>query len=198
MARTKKTPTRARTPPITYTEIPLKTPTRHAPSGKTLVDIIDTHRPRDPSGAPIPSSTPAEEEEIFGPGMQAFCLTVPFCMLLGTFDYLVHLQYRQEVDLRGIIWRVIKASPAIFSINYAFHSRRNWLSVQLLLLTISVLAGCWLVRAVNRTGYYAVMKRAPQVGTLWIWAAVEMNLVPVLGSCLLVGGYSWYFGYSWV
>lgn len=113
MARTKRTPTRTHTPPITYTEIPMKTPNRDAPSGKTLIDLIDTHRPRDPSGTPIPSSsTPTEdEEEIFGPGMQALCLTVPFCMLLGAFDYLVHLQYRQEVDLRGIIWKVIKSSP---------------------------------------------------------------------------------------
>src|SRR5437879_2150146 len=109
MARTKRTPTRTRTPPITCTEIPMGAPIREAPSGKTLIDIIDSHRPRDASGAPIPSSsTPTEgEEEIFGPGMQAFCLTVPFCMLLGTFDYLVHLQYRQEVDLNGIIWKVI-------------------------------------------------------------------------------------------
>ncbi|KAG0129147.1 hypothetical protein HOY82DRAFT_417441 [Tuber indicum] len=193
MAQTKKTPTRTRTPPITYTEIPMETPTRNAPSGTTLIDIIDSHRPRDASGAPT-----LTEEEVFGPGMQAFSLTIPLCMLLGTFDYLVHLQYRQEVDLNEIIWKVIKASPAIFTINCAFHSRRNWLSAQVLFFAISALAGCWLVRAVNRTGYYAVMKRAPQVGTLWIWAAVEMSLVPVLGSCLLVGGYSWYFGYSWV
>jgi len=110
MARTKRTPTRTRTPPITYNEIPLITPNRDAPPGKTLIDLIDTHRPRDPSGAPIPSSAP-NEEEIFGPGMQALCLTVPFCMLLGAFDYLVYLQYRQEVDLRGIIWKVIKSSP---------------------------------------------------------------------------------------
>jgi hypothetical protein len=63
---------------------------------------------------------------------------------------------------------------------------------------VSVVAGCWLVRAVNRTGYYAVMKRAPPVGTLWIWSAVEMRLVPALVSCAVVGGYTWYYGFTWL
>jgi hypothetical protein len=86
----------------------------------------------------------------------------------------------------------------MFLLIYYIHPRRNLLLVQLFFFAVSVAAGCWLVRSVNEAGYYAVVKRAPQVGTLWIWSAVEMSLLPILVSCVIVGGYTWWNGFSFV
>ena len=54
------------------------------------------------------------------------------------------------------------------------------------------------MHAANRQAYYNVMKRAPPVGVLWIWAAAEMELGWLVGSCLVVGGWGWWGGYEFV
>lgn len=111
MAKTKKTtPSKPSKDEITIQELPLKNPIWTRPPGtKTLLDVIEEKRPRNPDGTPIE----AGEDEVveFGPGMQAFTWTIPLMMLLFVLDYLVHQQYRQEIELNMIIMRVLKASP---------------------------------------------------------------------------------------
>lgn len=98
--------------PITFKEIPLRPPPASGrPSGqKTLVDIIDENRPKNPDGTPIVPHD-ADEEVVFGPVMQTVSYTIPLAMLLAGFDVLVHMQYRQEVENKIVMWRVLKAIP---------------------------------------------------------------------------------------
>ncbi|KAL7270584.1 hypothetical protein RUND412_006705 [Rhizina undulata] len=189
MARARKSPT-ANPPEITISEVPLTVPNRDKPTGRTLIDLIEEHRPQHPDDVTIPA------EEVIGPVGQSVFWTVPLAMLLFGFDVLVHQQYRQDIEYQMIFIRVLKALPAIFILLYTFHPRRAWISVQLLFLTISIVAGCWVVRAVNKQGYYAVMKRTPPLGTLWVWGVVELNLGLALVSCAAVGVYTWWNGFS--
>lgn len=85
---------------------------------------------------------------------------------------------------------------AIFAIHYFFHPRRNWATVRLFLLGMSIAAGCYIVKSVNKHGYYFVMKRTPPLGTLWIWAVIEMDIPGAMLSLVGVGLYTWYNGYS--
>lgn len=39
----------------------------------------------------------------------------------------------------------------------------------------SIAIGCYILYAANEQGYMAVMKRAPPLGTLWVWLIVEME-----------------------
>jgi hypothetical protein len=56
-------------------------------------------------------------------------------------------------------------------------------------LPVATLLGAHLVSLTNEASYYAVMKRAPAIGTLWVWCVLEMSLGPaVLG---LVGPVGW-------
>lgn len=43
-----------------------------------------------------------------------------------------------------------------------------------------------MVHATNRYGYYAVMKKAPGIGTLWIWCVVELDAILAFFSCMIV------------
>lgn len=105
---------------ITIEELPLKNPIWTKPTGnKTLLDIIEEKRPRNPDGTPIEAGGEENEEVIFGPGMQAFTWMVPLMMLLFSLDYLVHQQYRQEVEMRMIIMRVLKAAPGVYYIPFS-------------------------------------------------------------------------------
>jgi hypothetical protein len=68
--------------------------------------------------------------------------------------------------------------------------------VRLFLLAMSIAAGCYIVKAVNVYGYYFVMKKTPPLGTLWIWAVIEMGLVESLLSLAGVYAYTWYYGHA--
>ena len=51
------------------------------------------------------------------------------------------------------------------------------------------------MRVSNEEPYFAVMKRAPPLGTVWVWCVLEQRLeVAVLGIAV-VGGYFWFGGY---
>lgn len=56
--------------------------------------------------------------------------------------------------------------------------------------------GCYTVTAVNKNGYFAVMKRVPPLGTLWVWAVVEMDVLVGAASLLAVAGYTWWNGFA--
>ncbi|KAF8477268.1 hypothetical protein BDZ91DRAFT_688479 [Kalaharituber pfeilii] len=187
---------------IAITELPLSHPSRtRDPSVPTLIDLVDRKRPRDSSGNPILPSSPgsdaeAQEEEVVGPVATAVFFAVPLTFLLAAFEIVVHQQYRQELVIQEVVLKSIKAFPILFTLVYFTHPHRTRLPLQLILCAFSIGAGCWLVHAANKLNYYAVMKRAPPVGTLWIWSAVEMDLGWLVLSCLAVAGWTWWKGFS--
>jgi hypothetical protein len=42
-------------------------------------------------------------------------------------------------------------------------------------LPLAIVLGALLVRTTNEAGYYAVMKRAPSIGTMWVWCVLEIS-----------------------
>jgi len=52
------------------------------------------------------------------------------------------------------------------------------------------------VHASNEDPYLAVMKKAPALGTLWVWATVEMRWEWAAACLGLVGGWGWWKGYA--
>ena len=47
---------------------------------------------------------------------------------------------------------------------------------------MSVSAGCYLITITNEYSYYHVLKQAPPLGVLWIWATIELDLSWALWS----------------
>lgn len=84
----------------------------------------------------------------------------------------------------------------VFLIHYLVHPHRNRWLVQVGLLILSVACGCYIVDSVNRAGYYAVMKKTPPLGTLWVWAVVEMDVWLDVLSCAIVGIFTWWGEYN--
>lgn len=67
---------------------------------------------------------------------------------------------------------------------------------QAIFFVSSTLTGCYLFHITNNFGYMAVMKQAPPIGCLWVWAVIEMNLSLAVGSLSIVAGFTWLMGYS--
>ncbi|KAI5807017.1 hypothetical protein EDC01DRAFT_637846 [Geopyxis carbonaria] len=190
--------TKPTTEPITFTEIPLSQPNRTGRTEKTLLDLIDEHRPKDapPAATSGAASAGDDEEDLIGPAASTFFFVVPLLMLLGAFDVLVHHQYRQEL-VWGEIWgRTARGAPVLYAVHYVLHPRRHWITARACLFALAVAAGCYIVTAANKWAYYYSMQYAPALGTLWIWAVVELDLGLAVASCAGVAGYTWWKGYA--
>jgi hypothetical protein len=66
----------------------------------------------------------------------------------------------------------------------------------LVYLVTANVAGCYLLRLTHDRGYYAVMKKAPAVGTVWVWAVLEMRLGGALAGVVGPAAYAWWNGYG--
>ena len=117
-----------------------------------------------------------------------------------TLTVLVHHQYATSLpSLSSIFYSSTAASPtpALLLVLVALlHPRSGQLVVQWVFVALSIGAGVWLVYASNEDPYMAVMKRAPPLGTLWVWAIVEMRWDWALGSLGAVAAWGWWKGYS--
>ncbi|EFR04614.1 hypothetical protein MGYG_07621 [Nannizzia gypsea CBS 118893] len=67
----------------------------------------------------------------------------------------------------------------------------------IIFLTISIFLGSRLIAMANEASYYAAMKKTPALGTLWVWAVVEMTAgFSVLGLAVPVMWAVWWKGHS--
>lgn len=67
----------------------------------------------------------------------------------------------------------------------------------IILLPVAGLLGAHLITVTNGEPYYAVMKKAPAYGTMWIWCILEMSFGPAVLAALgpLIWGVYW-MGYG--
>ncbi|MCJ1474876.1 hypothetical protein MMC13_003536 [Lambiella insularis] len=200
-------------------EITLSVASRESPKHKTLFDIAAERQAELQGGQPFaPISTdespsivtakispdgalsifddqPPTDEPI-GPLGQAVFFAVTLTMLHFTLDVLVHQQYRQQIGWDMIFQRTISTFTILAALLYIFHSRASALWAQMMFLGLSVAAGCYLIYSSSEEPYFAVMKRAPPLGTLWVWSVIEMRLEMALLSVMAVGGYFCWGEYS--
>jgi len=195
-------------------DIPLTMPDYDArPTGKTLLDLAEDRRRELAGETPIESyTTPEGITVIHKDGDFEFMATTPLdpfatavlytfslAALHLTLDVLCLTQYQQDVVWREIFGRVMKMAPALLGLVWMSHvpGVKRWeKSRQVVFLAAAVAAGCYLIYAANERGYYFVMKRAPGLGTLWVWAVVEMEVMWAVGHIALVGGFMWYRGFG--
>ena len=126
----------------------------------------------------------------------AIFTSVTLSMLHFTLDVLVHHQYALSISWSNIIRRTLTALPALFVIICMLQPRSQHVFTQLLYLAMSIAAGCYLVYVSNEEPYFAVMKRAPPLGTLWIWSVIEMRLKWAVAGLVVVGAFYWGGGYT--
>ena len=135
-------------------------------------------------------------DEPIGHFAQAVLYAISLTMVHFTLDVIVHQQYREEIGWNEITSRALGILPILIGLVYSLHPRSASLWAQVLFCGIGVVAGCYLIYSSNELGYFAVMKRAPPLGTLWIWSVVEMRLSFALANLALVGAFFWRGKYS--
>lgn len=68
--------------------------------------------------------------------------------------------------------------------------------LQALFLLAANVSGCRLIALTNDAGYYAVMKKAPAIGVLWVWSVLELGLAGAVAGVLGPAAYAAWWGYG--
>jgi hypothetical protein len=139
-------------------------------------------------------------------------LALPLSCLHFTLSFLTAHQYAQELRVLPIILNTIfVAFPTLTLVIHLLHGHLFGLNAakvpgrlqkaatvvqQILFLLAANIAGCYLIHLTNDKGYYAVMKKAPSIGTLWVWSIIELGLSGALAGVAGPGLYAWWNGYG--
>ena len=203
-------------------EIPLAQPNRSSNGQKTLVEIAAERQlltksskeavisPENtsivttsinPDGSLSHTAEPANDQgDLSTPYLDIFLYASSLTMLHFTLTFLTHHQYDTEpprpipLFLSSSVY-----SPAPFILTFlvwVLHPRASQPVVQVLFAILSVVGGGWLVKATNEEPYMAVMRKAPPLGTLWVWAVVESRWEVAIVELALVGAWARWRGYG--
>lgn len=203
-------------PTLNASTIPMAQPDRSGPKSKTLFELADERQNLLDKGRPFPKNQrnghvtddtetddnldqDSEVSSPLGPFGDAIFFTLTLGMLHFTLDVLVYNQYRQEIEWSPIIARTLTLLPVLFLVIYMLRMdavAKFPVARQVFFLLTAVVAGCHMIYVGNEYDYYAVLKRAPPIGTLWIWSVIEMRLPYAVVSLLVDGGYCLWNGYS--
>ncbi|KAM0431014.1 hypothetical protein ACHAPT_005651 [Fusarium lateritium] len=192
-------------------DIKFAQPDRSGPSEKTLLDFAkqrDLFAEADRRQRQVDNDDPA-----LPPGaervLETLLWTVSLAMLHFTFDVLVQRQYGIEVLWHQIVQRTLVAWLLFVGLFYVLHPHYSAPTFipfvpkqyqepirQFIFFTTSISAGCYIIYITNEFGYLAVLKQAPPVGCLWLWAVIELDLIWAFTSLVIAIGYGWTHGYG--
>lgn len=211
---------------LTDKDVPLAQPNRSSATQKTLLEIAAERQllnqsledadisPENtsiittsinPDGSLAHTTEPAltatkHQENIATPYLDVFLYTATLTMLYFTLTLLTHHQYDSEPPkLIPLFLSSIVYSPApliLFVLVWILHPHASSLIVQALFAVLCVACGGWLVKATNEEPYMAVMRKAPALGTLWVWAVVESRWEVAAAALAMIGSWGWLKGYG--
>ncbi|KAL8649138.1 MAG: hypothetical protein Q9210_004585, partial [Variospora velana] len=193
------------------TEIPLGRPKQETPKGKTLLEIAEERKLLQTSNIGSPSITTTRinpngsitelqdpTDPSSTPYLDIFLYASSLILLHFTLTLLVHHQYATDPPALVPVFlasTVFSSAPwLILLLVAALHPRASHPLMQIVFAGMAIVAGAWLVKASNDDPYMAVMKKAPALGTLWVWGVVELRW-EIAAACLAVtGAWGWWKG----
>ncbi|OQO14518.1 hypothetical protein B0A48_01396 [Cryoendolithus antarcticus] len=186
-------------PPTKTPNIKMAHPDRSGPKGKTLLDLYDEKKDLLSQGQPFDPKHLDGAVRDEGGNILTAGLGSPDDEPIGVFGQAVFWSYRQEI-VWGPIWkRTFTVLPVLWLLVYLTRSElaRRWqIARQVFFLGVAVAAGCYTIHVGNNFAYYAVMKQAPPLGTLWVWSVIEMQLPYAAASVVPVVAYLYFNGYA--
>ncbi|KAL8829395.1 MAG: hypothetical protein Q9191_002037 [Dirinaria sp. TL-2023a] len=206
-------------------QVPLAQPSRDAPKQKTLLQIaaerqlladsysetadfnpssasvVTTRINADGTLSHVPApSLESSKEDSASPWLDIVLYTTSLVLLHFTLTFLVTHQYSPSpphllpVFLSSTVFN--RTPPLLLLMVSALHPRASHPMLQIGFAVMAMACGGYLVKISNEDPYMAVMKQAPELGTLWVWSVVECRWELALLGVLGVGGWGWWEGYT--
>lgn len=222
-AKPKQSPTESGSADITLSQPDRKPPSSHktliqiaeerqllnrGDRKKTPIDpesvITTTINPDGTLSNPVISNSHQQEDDdgvvVATPFLDIILYAFTLIILHFTLSLLVHHQYASKPPSLAPLFlssTVFTLTPTLlFVLVFVLHPRSGHPATQVLFAVISTFAGAWLAYATNAEPYMAIMKKAPVLGTLWIWAIVELKWEWALATLSIIGGWGWWKGYK--
>lgn len=117
---------------------------------------------------------------------------IPLAFLYVIMDVLIHQQYSQDHSMKESLKRVVSGLPFLAVLVFYTHRYQTKRLVQLALLLVSVGSGGGLIYQLNMGSWTENMQRAPPLVTLWVFAVIQMDLLPCCVSLAVVYGLARY------
>ncbi|RJE20960.1 hypothetical protein PHISCL_06696 [Aspergillus sclerotialis] len=148
-------------------------------------------------------SVEIEPDQPLPPLIDTILLSLPLTTLHLTLAFLAAHQYAENVPLSALFWESglwLTLLPLSWDKLSPSFLRKLLFPPTIktsIFLLLALLLGAKLVAITNEDPYYAVMKRAPAIGTLWVWSILEVPLgAAVLGALGPLGWAVWWKGYG--
>ncbi|RKP13994.1 hypothetical protein BJ684DRAFT_1172, partial [Piptocephalis cylindrospora] len=143
---------------------------------------------------PIPGAKPRKtqppspmdgEDFIF----RAVLYTIPFTTLYVLLHSLVFKQYGEVLGLVELISQASKAAPILAIFIYYTNARRDRKLIQTLFIALCIFCGSYMLYLVEKSPALGIMRQAPGLATLWIYAIFMLDLTKAMISLAVVGAY---------
>ncbi|KAI0723420.1 hypothetical protein C8Q76DRAFT_615455 [Earliella scabrosa] len=147
---------------------------------------------------PAPDTQVSDEEEGLSPFAEevfnSIMLIIPMSFMLLLMEIMVHYQYGRKPETKDLLDRMLPGVP-IISVFIFYSNRYKYERImQTAFFVLACGAGSRLVWLINRGNWLVVMRQSPPLATAWIYAVVQLNLLPAFVSLVAVTAYSWYHG----
>ena len=198
--------------------IPLEQPSREKVKEKTLLDIASERQLLKGTNSLAEKGQPSivtttinadgslshtrngQAEELGdSPWVDVLLYSISLLTLYFTFTFLVHHQYAASPPrvMSLLSETFVSFTPMVLVLLVAIlHPSNGHPIVQAIFAIASLTAGIEIVRISNEEAYLAVMRKAPALGVIWVWAAVESRWEVAAGTTAVVGAWTWYKGYA--
>ncbi|KAJ1965028.1 hypothetical protein GGI12_001050 [Dipsacomyces acuminosporus] len=119
--------------------------------------------------------------------MNALIYSIALAAIYGLFEALVTQQYSVEITALEILQRMAKATPAIYFIVYITYRYRNNRLMNLFMLLLATVAGCYFIHLNLHSPRLGIMRRAPGLVTVWMYLIFMMDVRPSMINVAVVG-----------
>ncbi|KAJ3811923.1 hypothetical protein EV368DRAFT_34211 [Lentinula lateritia] len=144
-----------------------------------------------------PSESADSEYSLMDEILDTNMIIIPFCSILLLMDILIHNQYGRHASFKELFDSMSSRGPSkhlAFSLrdllNHLFtlqHKRSR--SIQLFLFILSCAAGMRLMYLIALGSWLC-----PPLATIWIYTALELDLVPTVISLMVTASFVWWKG----
>ncbi|KAN0062006.1 hypothetical protein ACQY0O_006001 [Thecaphora frezii] len=138
-----------------------------------------------------------QEEREMSPGVESaldvVIWTMPFGFLFTLLDVLVRQQYGETVGFAEEAARLVASIPLLGAFIWYNLTSKRIVMLQVLLFAIFSVCTPALIYIVNKSSYDVVVRRVPPLGTLCVFAAVRLELLPTCVGLALIAAYIQWF-----
>lgn len=165
------------------------------PDGTRITRMRVKRTPKQPAPASSSSDDTEEEGQIFFAILDYTQFLIPLLSAHIILDILVNIQYSQDITWDNvalqseILKRAALMAPVLLVMHLFFDPWKDTRVFRVASFVAAVGIGAHLVYIANEEGYYFVMRRAPPLGTIWIWLVIIMHWAYAAVSLVVV--YFW-------